>query len=86
MGLAVRTEVIGNKIIVAVFDDGVDEGRKGRLVAKHALLDGVKHLFQFRVEFVFAVIVGVAEVFDVFGQVAKEEDVLVAGFTRDFDL
>jgi hypothetical protein len=30
--------------------------------------------------------VGVAEVLDVFGEVAKEEDVVLADFARDFDL
>ena len=29
---------------------------------------------------------GVAEVFDVFGEVAEEEDVLFADFARDLDL
>ena len=69
-----------------MLDDGVDEGGKGGLVAKHALVDGVKDLFQFGVEFVFAVVVGMAEIFDVLGQVAKEEDVLIAGLAGDFDL
>lgn len=54
-----------------MLDNSVDEGGESGLVAKGAAVDGVKDLLQFWVELVVAVIVGVAEVFDVLGKVAK---------------
>lgn len=66
-----------------------DSGRKGRevsLVAEGVRLDGVEDALQLRVQLEVAVEVTMAEVLDVFGKVAEEEDVLLADFTRDFDL
>ena len=67
-------------------DDGVAEGGEAAGVAKGVGFDGGEDLGEGGVEGEGAVVVGVAEVFDVFGQVAEEEDVGFADFAGDFDL
>ena len=84
--LAVAVEVVRHEVVVAVVDDAVDEGGELAGVAEAAGLDGVKDFAQPVVQLVFAVKMVVAEVFDVFGKVAEEEDVGVANFASDFDL
>ena len=69
-----------------MLDDGADEGREVWRVAKNALVHGVKNFPQLRVELVLAVVVGVAQFFHIFCQIPKQEDVLVAGFSGNFDL
>ena len=86
VGFEIGVEIVGNEVVVSVVFNGVDEGGKGVLVAKSTGVEGIKDSVEFRVELVFTIVVIVAEVFDVFGEVAKEEDVLVAGFTSDLDL
>lgn len=79
-------EVVGNEVVVPMVFDGVDKSGKGALVAKSARVDGFKDSLEFGVELMFAVVVVVTEVFNVFGEVAEEENVLVAGFTSDLNL
>lgn len=67
-------------------DDGVDEGAELARVAKGAFADGVEDGLQGGVELETAVPVSVAQVFDVFGEVAEEEDVVFADFARNFDV
>jgi hypothetical protein len=86
MRLAIRSKIIRHQIIITVLYDSINQGREGALVAKHSGLDGGEDCFKVRVEGEFGVEVGVAEVFDVFGEVAEEEDVLVADFAGYFDL
>jgi len=69
-----------------VLGDGADERRELALVAKGAGADRVEDLLEVRVDGVGAVGVRVAEVFDIFGEVAEEEDVGFADFAGDFDL
>ena len=57
-----------------------------RCVAKGIGFDGGEDFREVRVEREGAVVVRVAEVFDVFGEVAEEEDVGVADFAGYFDL
>lgn len=70
--------------------DGGDERVELGRVAEEAGVDGVEDGGEVRVEFegvwVVVVEVAVAEVADVFGEVAEEEDVLVADFAGYFDL
>ena len=66
--------------------DAVDEGGELVRVAEHAAADGVEDFLQVRVDRVRAVVVVVAQVFHVFGQVAEEEDVGVTDFAGDLDL
>ena len=67
-------------------DDGVAEGSEAVGVAKGVGLDGVEDFGEVGVEGEGTVVVGVAEVFDVFGQVAEEEDVGFADLACDLDL
>jgi hypothetical protein len=46
----------------------------------------LEDLFELFVQLVVAVHVGVAELVDVFAQVAEEEDVVLADLAGDFDL
>ena len=66
--------------------DGVDKGGEVALVAECAALDGVEDFLELGVELEIAVEVVVTEIFDVFGEVAEEEDVLFADFAGDFNL
>ena len=84
--LAVAVEVVRDQVVVAVVDNAIDEGGKLVRVAKATGLDSVEDLAEAFVQFVFAVEVLVAEVFNVFGEVTEEEDVRVADLTSDFDL
>lgn len=69
-----------------MLDDAVEESTKSAGITKGTRLDRVKDGGKLWVELVVVVQVGVAEVFDVFGKVTKEEDVLITDFARDFDL
>ena len=82
----VGVEVIRDEVIVAMLFDSGRKGREVSLVAEGVRLDGVEDALQLRVQLEVAVEVTMAEVLDVFGKVAEEEDVLLADFTRDFDL
>lgn len=86
MRLDVAIKVIAHEVVIAVIDDGIAERGETSSVAEHAGFNGVEDLFEVFVELEGAVVVGVAEVFDVFGEVAEEEDVVFADFAGDFDL
>ena len=49
-------------------------------------MNGVKNLLEIRIYGVLAIVVGMAEVFDVFGKIAKKENVRVVDFTGDLNL
>ena len=86
MRLDVAVEVVADEVIVAVVADGADEGGELVGVAESVGLDGVEDFDEIRVYGVGAVVVCVAQIFDVFGQVAEEEDVVFADLAGDFDL
>ena len=84
--LDITIEVVADKVIVAVVADGADEGRELVGVTESVGLDGLEDFDEVRVYGVGSVVVRVTQVFDVFGQVAKEEDVVLADLAGDFDL
>lgn len=86
MRLDVAVEVIADEIVIAVIDYGVAEGGEAAGVAEHAAFDGVEDFLKVLVELEGTVGVGVTEVFDVFGEIAEEEDVIFADLARNFDL
>ena len=86
VGLDVAVEVIRDEVVVAMVGDAVAEGGEAGCVAKHVGFDGVEDFGEVGVELEGSVVVGMAEVFHVFGQVAEEEDVGFADFACDFDL
>jgi hypothetical protein len=67
-------------------DDTVEESGKGASVAESPRMDGIKHISEGRVELVVLVQVSMTEVFDIFGEVTKEKDVVLADFACNFDL
>tara|TARA_R110002003_G_scaffold42_3_gene3084 strand:+ start:14478 stop:14738 length:261 start_codon:yes stop_codon:yes gene_type:complete len=84
--LDVRRKVIRNEVVVAVFNDAVDESREFLSVAKGAVVDVVEDNGELGIELVVAVEMGVSEVLDIFCEVAEEEDIVLADFTGDFNL
>ena len=86
MGLDVAVEIVGNEIVVALVDDGIAECCEAAGVAETPAFDGLEHLFQVRVEGEGAEVMSVAEVFDVFREVAEKENIRVADFAGDFNL
>lgn len=86
MRLDVAVEIVADQVIVAVVADGADEGGELVGVAEGVGLDGLEDFGQIRVDGVGAIVVCVAQVLDVFGQVAEEEDVVFVDFAGDFDL
>lgn len=80
-------EVVRHEVVVAVVADGGDHAAEALRVAELAGLDGLEDLVEGGVDgVVLPVGVRVAEVLDVFGEVAEEEDVVLADFAGDFDL
>ena len=86
MGRDIRVEIVRDQVIVAMVGDGAAQGAEPVGVAKRVRLDGVEDFGEVGVERKGAEGVGVAEVFDVFGKVAEEEDVGVANFARYLNL
>lgn len=82
----VGVEVIRDEVVVAVLIDGANERREVRAVAEHVVSDCLEDTLQIRVQLEVAVEVAVTQILDVFGEIAEEEDVLLADFTGDFDL
>ncbi len=86
LGLVVAVEVVRDEVVIPVIFNGPDERTKSLGVAKHAALDGLKDLQKIGVERVATIGVSVAKVFDILGQIAKEENVVLANLTSDFNL
>lgn len=82
----VGVKVIGDEVVISVLLDGVRERGEIIFVAEHIVLDSVKDALELRVQLEVAVEVSVAELFDILGEIAEEEDVLLADFAGDFDL
>lgn len=84
MGIEVALKIVRDEVVVAVVDDRVDEGGELGGVAEGAGADRVEDAGELGIEVeVCAVEVVVAEVVDVFGEVAEEEDVFFAYFAGD---
>jgi len=79
-------EIIRDQIIITVILDSVDQCGEGTCVTEHTTFDGVEDLEEVGVECVCAVGMGVTKIFDVFGEVAEEEDVVFADFAGNFNL
>lgn len=69
-----------------MFDNAVQQGAEAVCVAKCALVDRIEDGGELWVKRVLLVEMGVTQVLDVFGEVAEEENVLLADFAGDFDL
>lgn len=82
----VGVEIVRDKIVVTVLFDRACERGEVSLVTKHVVFDCVEDTLQLWVQLEAPVEVSVAQILDVFGEVAEKEDVLLANFTGDFDL
>ncbi len=69
-----------------MFFDGTDESRESPRITESTLLDFLEDLGEIGIKVVRAVGVCVAEIFNVLGQIAKEEDIVLANFSGDFNL
>ena len=67
-------------------DNGVAKGSEAAGVAEGVGFDGVEDFGKRGVEVKGAIVVGVTEVFDVFGEVAEQEDVGFPDLAGDFNL
>jgi hypothetical protein len=84
--LHVAGEVVAHEVVVAVVGDAAAQRAEAAAVAEGVGADGGEDRGEGGVERECAVGVSVAQVFDVFGEVAEEEDVGFADFARYFDL
>jgi hypothetical protein len=82
----VGVEIVRDEVVVTVFFDGACERGEVGFVAEHVIFDRVEDTLQLWVQLEAPVEVSVAKVLDVFGEIAEEEDVLLADFAGDFDL
>jgi len=58
--------------------DAVDKRRELASIAKSAGSNGIEDTFQLWVDLEVAVEMGVAQIFDVFGEIPKKEDIVLA--------
>ena len=79
-------EVIRDKVVIAVLNNCIDKSGESPLVAELARLDRFEDFLQCWINLILAIEVVVAEIFNIFSKVAKEENILVACFPSDFDL
>jgi hypothetical protein len=86
LGLIVAVEIIRDEVVVAVLFDGPDQSCERAGISKRVLLDGLKDGLEVRIKGVGAVVVCMAKILHILGQVTEEEDVVLANFTGDFDL
>lgn len=86
MRLDIAVEIVWNKVVVTLVNDAVAESGKTASIAKLATFDGIEHLGEVRVKLEFAVVVGVAQILNIFCQIAEEEDIWFTNLAGDFDL
>ena len=86
MRLDVAVEVVRNEVVVTLIDDRVAKSAKAVCISEFTTLDGIKDFGEVGVNFEVTIGVGVAEIFDVLGEVTKEKDVGLADFASDLDV
>lgn len=79
----VRLEVVRDEVVVAVVDDRVYEVGELAGIAENAFANGLEDVLEHGVQVEVLVEVCVAQVLDVFAEVAEEEDVLFSDFSCD---
>lgn len=79
-------EVVADQIIVAVGLNRANKSGEGTNVAEGVGLDAVEDGLEFWINWWSVVIMCVAQVLNVFGQVAEEEDVVLADLAGDLNL
>jgi hypothetical protein len=66
--------------------NAADEGAECVRITKGVFVDFVKDSLEVRVNGMRAISMSVAEIFDIFGEVAKEKDIVLSDFSSDFNL
>lgn len=84
--LDVARKVVRDEVVVAVVNDTIDQRRECIGVAELATTDRVKNTLQGGVELEARIAMCMAEVLHVLGQIAEQEDILLAYLTSDFNL
>lgn len=84
--LDVARKVVRDEVVVAVVDDTIDQRRECIGVAELATANRVKDTLQGGVELEARIAVCMAEVLHVLGQIAEQEDILLAYLTSDLNL
>lgn len=86
MCLNVAVEVVRDKVVVAMVADSRDHGQEVVGLAECAALNSFEDLGKVRVDGVRAVCVRVAKILNILGEIAKEENVVLANLTGDLNL
>lgn len=84
--LNVRVEIVRHEVVVTVVFNGTNKSTEVACITKGTRLDSIKNFDEFGVKSVCAVCVCMAEILNIFGQITKEEDVVLSNFTGDFNL
>jgi hypothetical protein len=82
----VALEIIRDEIVIAMFYNAVDQSTELTSIAECTIADGVEDPFQLRIDLEAAVEVSVTKILDVFGEVAEEEDIILADLSCNFDV
>lgn len=86
LGCDVGVEVVRDKVVVAVINNGGDQSREVSCIPEGAAADRIEDLGKALIELEPAVEVTMTEVFNVLGQISKQKDVLLADLAGDFNL
>ena len=86
MSRDVAVEVVTDEVVIAMIGYGGHESAELVSITKGIRVNSVEDLLEIWVNGVGAVVVGMAEVFDIFGKVSKEEYVGITDLTSDFNL
>lgn len=79
-------EIIRYQVVVPVVPNRRDHASEVLGFTKSALFDLLEDLGEIGIDGVRAIIVGVAEIFNILGKIAEEEDVVLSNLTRNFNL
>ncbi len=66
--------------------NAADQGAEGVRVTKSVFLDLVENSLEVRIDSVRAISMGMTKIFDIFGKVSKEKNIVFSDFTSNFDL
>jgi hypothetical protein len=79
-------EVIRDEIVITMVFDCADESGEGARIPEGVLLDFLEDFGEIWVQCMRTVGMCVAEVFNIFSEVTKEEDIVLPNFAGDFNL
>ena len=86
MSLDIAVEIVRNKIVIAMLDDGVAESGEAAGVTEASTLDSLEHFVKIWIKLEISIGVSMAEIFDILCEVSEEEDVGFADFASYLNL